>query len=61
MRQGSGGEPADRSIEKLIILVKLNNVFGGSRVVQQTVPRFPTIGFMRSSAAGRLKAGRGTF
>jgi hypothetical protein len=61
MRQGSGGEAADRAIKKLIILVELNNVFGGRRIVQEAIPRFSTVGFVRSSAAGRLKAGCGTF
>jgi hypothetical protein len=59
MRQSSGGEPADRPIEKLIILVKLNNVFGGRGIVQEAVPRFPSVGFVRSLAADRFKPGCG--
>jgi hypothetical protein len=59
MRQCSGGEAANRPVEKLIVLVKLNNMFGGRSIVQQIPPRFVILRFVATSAADGLKAGHG--
>jgi hypothetical protein len=61
VRQCSGGEPADSSVEKLLILVKLNNMFRGCSIMKEASPRFVTVTRVTASTAGGLKACRGTF
>jgi hypothetical protein len=61
MRQCGGGEATDSSVEKLLILVKLNNMFRGCSIVKEASPRFVTVTCVTASTAGGLKACRGTF
>jgi hypothetical protein len=61
VRQCSGSEAADGPVEKLLILVKLNNMFLGRSIVKEASPRFVTVTYVTTSAAGGLKARRGTF
>jgi hypothetical protein len=61
VRQRSGGEAADSPVEKLLILVKLNNMFRRCSIVKEASPRFVTVSCVTASTAGGLKACRGTF
>ena len=56
MRQCGGGEAADGSIEKLLILVKLNNMILGPRIVKETPPWFETISLVPLTRADMGKA-----
>jgi hypothetical protein len=38
VRQCSGGEAADSSVKKLLILIELNNMVAGTSVVKETSP-----------------------
>jgi hypothetical protein len=57
--QGSSGEAADGPVKKLLVLIKLNNMFGWRSIVQEISPRFVILRFVATSAARRLKAGHG--
>jgi hypothetical protein len=61
MRQCRRCEPADSSVEKLLILVKLNNVFLGRSIVEETSPRLVSVRGVRVPAADGLKARRRMF
>jgi hypothetical protein len=60
MRQGSSREAADGPVKKLLVLIKLNNMFGWRSIVQEIPPRFVTLCFVATSAAGSVKVGHGT-
>jgi hypothetical protein len=56
VRQCGSGEAADGSVEKLLILVKLNNMILGPRILKETSPRFETISLVPLPPADMGKA-----
>jgi hypothetical protein len=50
--QCSGGEPANRTVQKLLVLVQLDDMFLGRSIMQEISPRFLTFAFVPARAAG---------
>jgi hypothetical protein len=61
MRQCRGCESADGPVKKLLVLIKLDNVFFGRSIVEETSPRLVSVRLVSVPAADGLKVRRRFF